>query len=190
MDTLFGFTGKDYVLIATDRAAQFSIVKLLDSDDKITELDGNKLLAAGGDTADRINFSDLMQKNIHLYYYRNSVKLTTEATANFVRTVISENLRKKPSFADLLIGGVDSEPALYYLDYLGVMQKVRKAAHGHAGHFLYGLMDNWWKPDLTLEEGKEIARKCVQQVRTRFLVNQQKFIVKVVDKNGITLLDI
>lgn len=146
MDTLFGFVGKDYVLVAADRAAQFSIVKLLDTDDKITELDRNKLLAAGGDAADRINFSDLMQKNIHLYYYRNSVKLTTEATANFVRTVISENLRKKPAFADLLIGGVDNEPGLYYLDYLGVMQKVRKAAHGHAGHFLYGLMDNWWKP--------------------------------------------
>ena len=83
-----------------------------------------------------------MVKNIHLYHYRNSVKLSTEATANFVRTVISENLRKKPAFADLLIGGIDEEPMLYYLDYLGVLQKVRKAAHGHAGHFLYVLMDN------------------------------------------------
>lgn len=146
MDTLFGFVGKDYVLIATDRAAQFSIVKLHDTEDKIVELDGNKLLAAGGDTADRINFSDLMAKNIHLYNFRNSVKLSTLASANFVRTVISENLRKQPAFADLLIGGVDEEPVLFYLDYLGVMQKVRKAAHGHAGHFLYGLMDNWWKP--------------------------------------------
>ena len=146
MDTLFGFVGRDYVLIATDRAAQFSIVKLHDSEDKIAEVDGNKLIAAGGDTADRMNFSDLMVKNIHLYNYRNSVKLTTVAAANFVRTVISENLRKKMSQADLLIGGMDSEPELFYLDYLGVLQKVRKAAHGHAGHFLYGLMDNWWKP--------------------------------------------
>ena len=146
MDTLFGFVGRDYVLIGTDRAAQFSIVKLHDSEDKIAEVDGNKLIAAGGDTADRMNFSDLMVKNIHLYHYRNSVKLTTVAAANFVRTVISENLRKKMSQADLLIGGMDSEPELFYLDYLGVLQKVRKAAHGHAGHFLYGLMDNWWKP--------------------------------------------
>jgi 20S proteasome subunit beta 4 len=146
MDTLFGFVGKDYVIIAADRAAQFSILKFHDTEDKIAELDGNKLLAAGGDTADRINFSDLLQKNIHLYYYRNSIKLSTLATANFVRTLISENLRKKPAFADLLIAGIDEEPSIFYLDYLGVLQKVRKAAHGHAGNFLYGLMDNWWKP--------------------------------------------
>ena len=73
MDTLFGFVGTDYVIIAADRAAQFSIVKLHDSEDKILQLDGNKLLAAGGDTADRINFSDLMQKNIHLYYFKVSL---------------------------------------------------------------------------------------------------------------------
>ena len=146
MDTLFGFVGQDYVLIGADRASQFSIVKLHDSEDKITELDGNKLMAAGGDTADRINFADLMQKNIHLYYYRNSVKLSTQATAHFIRTIVSENLRKKPAFADLLIGGIDDEPKLYFLDYLGVMQKVQKASQGHAGHFLMGLMDNWWTP--------------------------------------------
>jgi 20S proteasome alpha/beta subunit len=146
MDTLFGFVGSDFVLIGCDRAAQFSIVKLHDLEDKILPLDNNKLLAAGGEPADRMNFSDLMQKNIHLYYYRNGVRLSTEATAHFVRTVVSENLRKKPAFADMLIGGFDEAPALYYLDYLGVMQKVRKAAHGHAGHFLYGLMDNWWRP--------------------------------------------
>ena len=146
MDTLFGFVGQDFVLVGADRASQFSIVKLHDLEDKITILDNNKLLAAGGDTADRINFADLMQKNVHLYAYRNSVELSTQATANFIRTVVSENLRKKPAFADLLIGGVDQEPSLYYLDYLGVMQKVRKAAHGHAGHFLLGLLDNWWKP--------------------------------------------
>ena len=64
MDTLFGFVGKDYVLIGADRAAQFSIVKLHDTEDKISEIDGNKLLASGGDPADRINFSDLMAKNI------------------------------------------------------------------------------------------------------------------------------
>lgn len=150
MDTLFGFVGKDYVLIGADRAAQFSIVKLHDTEDKISEIDGNKLLASGGDPADRINFSDLMAKNIHLYYYRNAIKLSTEASANFVRTVISENLRKKPSHADILIGGFDSEPSLFYLDYLGVLQKVRKAAHGHAGHFLFGLIDNWWKPVRTM----------------------------------------
>jgi 20S proteasome subunit beta 4 len=37
---------------------------------------------------------------------------------------------------------------------------------------------------MTLEEGLELARKCVNQLKMRFLMNQPKFTVKVVDKDG------
>jgi len=43
---------------------------------------------------------------------------------------------------------------------------------------------------MTLEEGHEMAKKCVDQVRTRFLINQRKFIIKVVDKTGTKTLEI
>jgi|TARA_B100000780_G_C20838065_1_gene333051 20S proteasome subunit beta 4 len=35
-----------------------------------------------------------------------------------------------------------------------------------------------------LEEGLELARKCVNQLKTRFMMNQPKFTVKIVDKDG------
>ena len=37
-------------------------------------------------------------------------------------------------------------PALYWIDYLGTLVKTNKAAHGYAGYFLYGLLDNFYKP--------------------------------------------
>lgn len=88
-----------------------------------------------------------MQKNIHLYKYRNSQKLTTKEAANFMRFFNLKNLkhnkclrtetanaiRNSPYLVNSLIAGVDPEegPALYWLDYLGTLQKITRGAHGY-----------------------------------------------------------
>jgi 20S proteasome subunit beta 4 len=59
---------------------------------------------------------------------------------------MAENLRKSPSHANVILAGYDKDgPKLYWCDYLGSLQKVTKAAHGYGGHFLYGIMDNYYK---------------------------------------------
>ena len=45
-------------------------------------------MGLSGEAADRIQYGDFMQKNIHLYKYRNSQKLTTRETANFIRFLL------------------------------------------------------------------------------------------------------
>lgn len=146
MDSLFGFVGKDFVILGCDRSARFSIVRLKDDEDKICALDGNKLLASAGEVYDRSALTELVQRNMHLYYYRNSVQLSTHAAANYIRNTLAENLRKTPYQANLLLAGVDEAgPSLYYIDYLGTLQKLSKASQGYASHFLYGLLDNMWR---------------------------------------------
>mmetsp|Transcript_10975 Transcript_10975/g.21492 ORF Transcript_10975/g.21492 Transcript_10975/m.21492 type:complete len:192 (-) Transcript_10975:1328-1903(-) len=191
MDTLFGFVGKDFVILGCDRAARFSIVRLKDDEDKITALDGNKLLAAAGEVYDRVALTEVVQRNMHLYYYRNSVPLTTHATAHYIRNTLAESLRSSPYQANLILAGVDEAgPSLYYIDYLGTLQKLSKAAQGYASHFLYGLMDNYWRQDLSIEEGMELVKRCVHEMRTRFLVSQNTFLIKQVTSTGITVIEV
>jgi len=42
------------------------------------------------------------------------------------------------------LGGIDKDgtPSLYWLDYMGALQKVTRGAHGYAAYFLSGLLDN------------------------------------------------
>ena len=37
---------------------------------------------------------------------------------------------------------------------------------------------------MTVDEGLDVVKKCVHELRTRFLISQPKFKVKVVDVNG------
>lgn len=39
--------------------------------------------------------------------------------------------------------------------------------------------------DMTLEEGVALAKSCVAELRQRFLISQNVFIVKIITKDGI-----
>jgi 20S proteasome subunit beta 4 len=41
---------------------------------------------------------------------------------------------------------------------MGSCQEMDKAVHGYAGHFLYGLLDRHWKPNMTLDEAKTLMK--------------------------------
>mmetsp|Transcript_16081 Transcript_16081/g.27509 ORF Transcript_16081/g.27509 Transcript_16081/m.27509 type:complete len:197 (+) Transcript_16081:87-677(+) len=192
-DSIIGITGKDFVLIAGDSAQTRSIMVIKESgEDKILKLDSHKLLAASGENGDRVAFTQYIQKNLALQYYRNDAQsLSTAAAAHFTRRALADALRSNPYSSNLLLGGWDEEAgaSLYYIDYLASMQKLPFGCQGYAGHFLMGLLDNGWKEDLSLEEARALLDKCIAQLKQRFVLNQGEFIVKVVDKDGVRVLN-
>ena len=146
MDCAFGVSGEDWVIIASDRAVAKSIIKYQDTDDKLRFLSDNQIIASCGEVADRKEFSKLVNGEMDYYYYRYNKRLNTDELANYTRTTLAESLRKKPYQVNCLIAGFDEDGAkLYWMDYLGSMQRVLKGAHGYGGHFLYGIMDNHHK---------------------------------------------
>lgn len=44
----------------------------------------------------RVQFTEFIQKNLHLYQFRNNIPLSTAATANFTRGELATALRKVP----------------------------------------------------------------------------------------------
>ncbi len=76
------------------------------------------------------------------------------------------------------------------MDYLAALAKINFSAHGYASNFVISIFDRDWKPNMTLEEGLVIIKKCIHELHTRFLIAQPNFVVKVVDKSGIRVLSI
>lgn len=100
-------------------------------------------------------------------------------------------LRKGPYQTNLLLGGADDkEVSLYTMDYMAGMAKVSFGAQGYASNFVLSILDREWKADMTPEEGLEVIRKCIHELHTRFLISQPKFLLKVVDHQGIRTLSL
>ena len=186
-EALFGIVGKDFVLLAADRNAARSIVQYKADEDKLTELDQYKLLGATGPTGDRNNFCEYIQKNMTLYELRSGVSLSTHAAANYTRNQLAEALRQNPYQVSLLLGGWDKTagPSMYYMDYLGSMHQMKIAAHGYASYFALSIMDRYWKEDMTVDEAMDLLRKCIDELKTRFILSLQEFKIKIVSKDGI-----
>merc|ERR1711998_221751 len=193
METLIGIVTTEATIVVADCTNARSIMRFTDEEDKVMPLDNFKVMASaqkkGGDTN---QFGEYVQKNLKLYELRTGTSLTSHAAANFVRGELARFLRQKPYYVDLLIGGWDEDagPSLYYLDYLASMQKVPYACHGYAGYFCTSTIDRYYTPNLSLEEGMDILRKCVHEINTRFLVNTPNFTVKVIDRNGVRVVEL
>mmetsp|Transcript_27269 Transcript_27269/g.79476 ORF Transcript_27269/g.79476 Transcript_27269/m.79476 type:complete len:191 (-) Transcript_27269:397-969(-) len=187
MDTVMGIVGDGFCIVAADCSAARSILVFNHSEDKIVELDGNKLMGQSGPQCDTSNFAEYIQKNMTLYELNNDLQLSTHAAANFMRRELATALRKGPYQTNVLLGGFDKSagPSLYYLDHLSSLQKVNFGAHGYASNFVLSIFDREWKHGLTLEEARAIIDKCIFELQTRFLLSQPKFKLKIVDADGI-----
>ncbi|KAI9031156.1 nucleophile aminohydrolase [Hyaloraphidium curvatum] len=193
MEALLGLCGKDFTLIAADTNAARSIVVMKRGEDKTRDLNRHTVMSFAGEAGDAVNFAEYIQRNISLYEIRNGIALSPSGLAHFVRRELADSLRSRnPYQVNLLLGGVDpktSEPALFWMDYLGAMVKVPFGAHGYSAYFCSSVFDRHWKPDMNLDEAKDVLKKCIHELRTRLVINQGEFLVKMIDKDGIHVLE-
>ncbi|KAJ3227241.1 Proteasome subunit beta type-4 [Clydaea vesicula] len=189
MEILFGFVGKDYALTASDNTAARSIVVQKRGEDKSRILSKHTLLSYNGEAGDTCQFSDYIAANIKLYEIKNGVALSTAACTKFTRRELANSLRSRNAYqVNLLISGSDPKtgvPSLFWLDHLASANKVNYTAHGYASYFILSTMDLYWHENLTLEEGLGLVKKCLKELKIRFIGNLPDFFIKVVDKNGI-----
>ena len=110
MDSLIGIKGNDFVILAADTVDAYSVLKMkvhiysyLHYEDKIWNLDREKILAIRGEHSDVMVFADYIQKNLAYLEYKNGVKLSIDDTANFIRHELAEAIRKDPYSVNCLL---------------------------------------------------------------------------------------
>mmetsp|Transcript_36217 Transcript_36217/g.87415 ORF Transcript_36217/g.87415 Transcript_36217/m.87415 type:complete len:201 (+) Transcript_36217:128-730(+) len=191
MDTVFGVSYNGGVVLATDQVNARSILMYQQNLDKIAELSSHSAMGVSGPNCDLVNFSEYVSKNLQLYELSNDgTKLSTRAQANFCRGELAKALRKGPFQVNVILGGYDdkTQGSLYVMDYMGSLVEAKYGAQGYASNFCLSIMDRDW--DGGMDEGRavELVEKCIQELKTRFLINQSNFIIKVIDKEGLRTL--
>lgn len=196
MECLFGITGKGYTIIASDCNAARSIIKMKSDDHKQKVLGSHLVMTYAGESGDTVQFAEYVERNMRLYSIRyvasltsNNIELRPQPAASWVRSQLAQSIRSRsPYQVNLLLGGFDApenDPALYWIDYLGTLVKVPFAAHGYAAYLTLSTMDRYHRPDMSLDEGLDLLRKCIDELRTRFIVDVGKFKVRVIDGAGV-----
>lgn len=198
MESLIALEGDGFVMIAADVANARSVVVMKDDQDKIQLLDDHKLLAAAGTPGDVAKFTEHITKDLRLYQLRSGIPMSTAAIANYTRGELAKFLRKSPYQCNLMLAGYDTEQAvsgtpastsLYSIDYLGTMTKLKFAAEGYAQYFVLSTLDRFWKKNMSEADALRVLEKAINEVQKRLVINQPRFAIKIVDKNGVRVLE-
>lgn len=113
MDSIFGVTGKDWVILASDSSCTASGIIVVKSDeDKLYPIGDDKILACQGKDPDRVRFCEYIQRNMALSALRDSHKHTAHSVACFVRNELAYAIRNGPYEVNTLIAGVTDLPKI------------------------------------------------------------------------------
>ena len=53
-----------------------------------------------------------------------------------------------------------------------------------------GLLDRHWRKGMDLEQVIDLLKLCFKELKTRFVINFDKYVVRVIDKDGIRIISL
>nr|AAX47291.1 proteasome beta 2 subunit [Clonorchis sinensis] len=191
MECLVGIQANDFCLVAADTRSSRSIITMKHDQNKMFPLSTRILAAACGEAGDTTQFAEFIQQNMQLYEIRNGYELSPYGAANFTRSNLANALRsRKPYQVNMIIAGFDTQkgPELFYMDYLATLAKVPFVVHGYGSYLTLSVLDRDYRPDMTVDQAVDLLRSCAKEIQKRFIVNLDRYCVRLVTKDGISAL--
>ena len=184
--TTVGITCVDGVVFASERRASMGNLVAHKVAEKIFKIDNHIAATIAGSVADAQSLMKIISAETALYRLRNGKDISLEAAA----AVSSNILHSSPAYVQTLIGGVDDTGAsIYSLDAAGGMIKDTFISTGSGSTFAYGVLEDRFHEDITVEEAKELALRAIKAATERDTYSGNGFLVAQVTEDGYKMLE-
>ena len=111
-------------------------------------------------------------------------EIPPNSVAKMMSTLMYER-RYFPLLTQVIVGGVDGNPAIYTLDPLGSVLPDDYAAVGTGAEMALGVLDQEYKPKMKEKEAVAIAVKSIKSAIMRDAASGEGIDILVADKNGV-----
>ncbi len=155
--TTLGLVTKDGVVLATEkRATKGHMISHKDTRKlyKVTDRIG---LTISGLVADGQAIARYISSESELYELKRNKEISVEAATTLLSNIMAGR-RMLPYFVGLLMGGIDSDGGhVYSIDALGGAISDKYASEGSGSPFVYGVLEDHYHEDMSMDEGVELA---------------------------------
>jgi len=186
--TTVGIKATDGVVLCADMRASAGYFIANNNTMKIQQIDDHAGMTMAGGVADAQNITDILRYHANLHRIQKNEPIPIKSLTRLASLIFHQN-RGYPFMADILVGGYDNQgPALYNIDMFGSVEEKTYVTTGSGSPVAYGLLEEEYRNDLTVEDAKEVALRAVKAAITRNIGTGDGINVSIIDKNGFRLL--
>ena len=187
--TTVGIKAKDGVVLCADMRASAGYFIANNNTMKIQKIDDHAGMTMAGGVADAQNITDVLRYHANIHRIQNQEPIPIKSLTRLTSLIFHQN-RGYPFIADILVGGFDNYgPALFNIDMFGSVEEKSYVTTGSGSPVAYGLLEEEYKENITVEEAKIIALRAVKAAITRNIGTGDGINVAIIDKNGFRLLN-
>ena len=184
--TVVGIKCSDGVVVATDSLITWGTHVLSEKGVKAFKLTDTIVLASGGLTSDYQMLVNRLKAQIKLYELNQKKEITVKALSKMLANTLYSR-RMAPLYVQTVVVGVDGEgPQLFSLDMGGSLIPDDFTATGTGTAPAFGVLEDGYKPTLTVKEAEDIAISAVRAGIARDAQSGGEIRVMSVTNKGVT----
>ena len=182
--TTIGVVCKNGVILSSDTRVTMGYFVAHKRGKKIHRIDDHLAMTIAGTVADAQWTVDVLKANAQLYKLTNHRKMPVSAAARLIANLLFSS-RYYPLLTQVLIGGIDDTgPHVYSLDPLGSLTEEKCVATGSGSPIAYGVLEDQYREDATVEELLPIVVRAVHSAMKRDTASGDSFDVAIIDEKG------
>ena len=186
--TTVGIKAKDGVILCADMRASAGYFIANNNTMKIQKIDEHAGITMAGGVADAQNITDILRYHANLHRIQKQEPILIKSLTRLTSLIFHQN-RGYPFIADILVGGYDKTgPDLYNIDMFGSVEKKTFVTTGSGSPVAYGLMEEEFNENLSVEDAKILALRAVKAAITRNIGTGDGINIAILYKDGFRLL--
>jgi len=175
---------KDGVILASDTRVTMGFYVAHKQGKKVYKIDDHLAMTIAGTVADAQRTVDILTANAQLYKLNIGRPLPVSSAARLIANLLF-SARYAPLLTQVLIGGVDDNgPHVFSLDPFGSLTEEKCVATGSGSPIAYGVLEDKYREDTSVEELLPIIVKAVNSAMKRDAASGDNFNVAVIDAKG------
>ncbi len=165
--TTVGLVCNDGVVLTSDRRATMGSLIAHKFVQKSFMIDKHIGATVAGMVSDAQMLIRWIQAEARLYKMRKGEEMSIDGVATLMSNVLHSQ-RYYPMIVQLIVGGVDKNgPKLYSIDPMGSMIEDSVVSTGSGSPVAYGVLEDAYKDNLTIDEGMKIGVRALKAALKR-----------------------
>ena len=182
--TTLGLVCTDGIVMATEMRATMGNLIGHKTTQKLFKISDNMALTVAGLVGDAQMLARWLSAEVKLYELKTGTSMSLRAASTLMANIMNGR-RYMPFWVQLLLGGIDSEGGhVYSLDAAGGSIPDKFQTTGSGSPFVYGVLEDRFMEDLSVEQGKELGVRALTAAMKRDSASGDGISMCVIDSNG------